>query len=367
MTIKGSIFSILMGKNCILYLENGEIFEGVSFGYSGEVLGEIVFNTSMTGYQEILTDPSYHSQVVLMTYPHIGNYGINKLDNESDTCFARGLIVREDCSYPSNFISEESLDSYLKRNKVVGISGIDTRKLVRVIRGEGAQKCIISQNKKFSELKDKIEKFPVMQGNDLTLKASCKKIYEISGIKNGKTIFVYDFGCKRNILKILNEDFGLNLIIGPCNTNPETIKEMNPDGILLSNGPGDPAAAKYAIDNIKKLLGYKPIFGICLGHQLLSLALGMETFKLKFGHRGGNHPVMDMVTNKVEITSQNHGFAVKRKEINEVLITHINLNDKTVEGIESKKNKCFSVQHHPEASPGPHDSMKYFKKFVEMI
>ena len=356
-----------MDHNCVLYLENGEFFEGQSFGFAGEVLGEIVFNTSMTGYQEILTDPSYHSQIVLMTYPHIGNYGINQLDNESDICFAKGLIVRENCVYPSNFTSEESLDAYLKRNKVVGISGIDTRKLVKIIRGDGSQKCIITQNKDLNELKDKIHKFPTMKGRDLTLRATCETGYSIPSKEGNKTIFVYDFGCKRNILKILNEEFNLNLIVGPSNTSPEKIKEINPDGILLSNGPGDPAAALYAIENIKKLIGYKPIFGICLGHQLLSLALGMKTFKLKFGHRGGNHPVMEVETKKVEITSQNHGFAVKQEDINDISITHINLNDKTVEGIESRKFKCFSVQHHPEASPGPHDSRKYFKKFIEMI
>jgi carbamoyl-phosphate synthase small subunit len=356
-----------MGKDCILYLENGESFRGSSFGFDGEVLGEIVFNTSMTGYQEILTDPSYHSQIVLMTYPQIGNYGTNNIDNESEFCYAKGLIVREYCKYPSNFESKESLDSYLKKNKVAGISGIDTRRLARIIRGDGAQKCIITRENNLSKLKEKIKNFPVMKGNDLTLQATCGDIYNISGSKNEKNVFIYDFGCKQNILKILNEKFNLNLIVGPCDTSPQVIKEINPDGILLSNGPGDPAAACYAINNIKELLGYKPIFGICLGHQLLSLALGMETFKLKFGHRGGNHPVMETETGKVEITSQNHGFAVKNQKIKDVLITHINLNDKTVEGIESQKNKCFSVQHHPEASPGPHDSMKYFEKFVEMI
>jgi len=356
-----------MDNDCILYLENGKVFEGKSFGFSGEALGEIVFNTSMTGYQEILTDPSYHSQIVLMTYPHIGNYGINKLDNESSQCFAKGMIVREDCAYPSNFTSEENLSDYLKRNKVVGISNIDTRQLVRIVRGEGSQKCIISQEKDLQILKEKINRFPVMKGNDLTFQATCKDIYNIVGHKKQKKIFVYDFGCKSNILRILNEEFKLNLIVGPCDTKPEKIIEMNPDGILLSNGPGDPAAALYAISNIKKLIGFKPIFGICLGHQLLSLALGMETFKLKFGHRGGNHPVMELGTKKVEITSQNHGFAVRNVKIKDVSVTHINLNDKTVEGIESIKNKCFSVQHHPEASPGPHDSRKYFEKFVEMI
>ena len=356
-----------MDKNCILYLENGESFEGTSFGFNGEVLGEIVFNTSMTGYQEILTDPSYHSQIVLMTYPHIGNYGINKLDRESDICFAKGLIVRENCFYPSNYASDESLDSYLKKNKVVGISGIDTRKLVRIIRGDGSQKCIISQNKDLKKLKNKVDEYPSMKGRDLTLNATCEKIHKISAASNSKTIFVYDFGCKRNILRILNQEYNLNLVIGPSDTDPEKVKEINPDGILLSNGPGDPAAALYAIENIKKLIGYKPIFGICLGHQLLSLALGMKTFKLKFGHRGGNHPVMELDTKKVEITSQNHGFAVKEEGNEDIQVTHINLNDNTVEGIESKKYKCFSVQHHPEASPGPHDSKKYFKKFIEMI
>ncbi len=366
-TVKGSIFTILMDSNCFLYLENGKFFSGSSFGYSGEVLGEIVFNTSMTGYQEILSDPSYHSQVVLMTYPHIGNYGTNLHDNEASQCYAKGLIVREHCDYPSNFTSTDSLDSFLKKNKVVGISQIDTREITRIIRGDGAQKCIISNNSDISYLKEKLKSFPVMKGNDLTLKATCKEIYKINAKEGSKKVFVYDFGCKLNILRILNEDFNLNLIVGPCDTTPEEIKKINPDGILLSNGPGDPAAAKYAIKNVKKLLGYKPLFGICLGHQILSLALGMKTFKLKFGHRGGNQPVMDTSSRKVEITSQNHGFAVENKPIDDVNITHINLNDQTVEGLESLTKMCFSVQHHPEASPGPHDSKKYFKKFVDMI
>ena len=357
-----------MGRSSILCLENGKVFNGLCFGYDGESIGEIVFNTSMTGYQEILTDPSYHSQIVLMTYPHIGNYGINSHDDESKECFVKGFIVREFCPYPSNFISEMTLEEYLIKNKVVGIFNIDTRELTRIVRKEGAQRCIISSKEKdIDRLKEKIKMSPLMKGSDLTLKATCKEIYKIGNKKNRKNVFVYDFGCKRNILNILNQELDVNLIVGPCDTDVNIIKEFNPDGILLSNGPGDPSAATYAIKNVKTLLGYKPIFGICLGHQILSLALGMETFKLKFGHRGANHPVMNLEDRKVEITSQNHGFAVINSEVDGVKITHINLNDDTVEGVESKVNKCFSVQYHPEGSPGPHDSRKYFKKFVKMI
>ncbi|MEE2975371.1 MAG: glutamine-hydrolyzing carbamoyl-phosphate synthase small subunit [Thermodesulfobacteriota bacterium] len=357
-----------MGKTSKLCLENGRVFNGQHFGYDGESLGEIVFNTSMTGYQEILTDPSYHSQVILMTYPHIGNYGINQKDNESNQCYAKGFIAREFCTYPSNFISEMSLEEYLIKNKVVGISNIDTRELTKIVRNQGAQRCIISSTEKDeAKLMKKIKDSPLMKGTDLTLQATCEEIYTIQNKRNKKNIFVYDYGCKKNILNILSDELKVNLTVGPSTTSVEEVKKIKPDGILLSNGPGDPSAASYAIDNIRNLLGFKPIFGICLGHQLLSLALGMKTFKLKFGHRGGNHPVMNLSDKKVEITSQNHGFAVTNSKIDNVKITHINLNDGTVEGIESKMHKCFSVQYHPEASPGPHDSRKYFKKFVEMI
>ena len=357
-----------MNNKSILYLENGMIFEGESFGYYGEASAEIVFNTSMTGYQEILTDPSYDSQIVLMTYPHIGNYGTNFNDNESSKTSAKGLIARDFCEYPSNHESTKSLNEYLKENKIVGIHMIDTRKLTKIIRNDGSQKCLItSEYENVDDMRKKIFDIADMKGSDLTYNVSCKEIYKLTGKKDKKTIFVYDFGCKKNILKIMNEDFGLNVIVGPCDTDPETVKQINPDGILLSNGPGDPSASKYAINNIKSLLGYKPIFGICLGHQILSLSLGFETFKLKFGHRGANHPVLNHETGKVEITSQNHGFAVLDKKVNNVDVTHINLNDKTVEGIKSEKYNCFSLQYHPEASPGPHDSYKYFDLFFRML
>src|SRR5210317_2200219 len=312
-----------MKKDSILYLESGIFFTGSSFGYDGEVIGEIVFNTSMTGYQEIITDPSYNSQIVLMTYPHIGNYGTNEVDIESNKSSAKGIIAREFCDYPSNFESTAKLSEYLIQNKIVGISNIDTRKLTKIIRNQGSQKCIISnKSKNIDYLKSQVESFPVMEGNDLTYTVTCKEQYSIDVDKKSQLVFVYDFGCKKNILEILSKKL-----------------------------------------NIKSLLGYKPMFGICLGHQLLSLSLGFETFKLRFGHRGANHPVMNLEDGKVEITSQNHGFAVKEKKLNDVQITQINLNDKTVEGIFSKKFNCFSVQYHPEASPGPHDSYKYFEKF----
>ena len=357
-----------MEKDSILYLESGIFFTGSSFGYDGEAIGEIVFNTSMTGYQEIITDPSYNSQIVLMTYPHIGNYGTNEVDIESNKSSAKGIIAREFCDYPSNFESTAKLSEYLIQNKIVGISNIDTRKLTKIIRNQGSQKCIISnKSKNIDYLKSQVESFPVMEGNDLTYNVTCKEQYSINVDKKSKLVFVYDFGCKKNILEILSKKLNINLIVGPCDTSPDEVKKINPDGILLSNGPGDPAAAKYAVKNIKSLLGYKPIFGICLGHQLLALSLGFETFKLRFGHRGANHPVMNLEDGKVEITSQNHGFAVKEKDLNHVQITQINLNDKTVEGIFSKKFNCFSVQYHPEASPGPHDSYKYFEKFAGML
>ena len=357
-----------MKKDSILYLESGISFTGSSFGYDSEAIGEIVFNTSMTGYQEIITDPSYDSQIVLMTYPHIGNYGTNEMDIESNKSSAKGLIAREFCDYPSNFESTAKLSEYLNKNKIVGISNIDTRKLTKIIRNQGSQKCIISnRSNDIDYLKSQLETLPVMEGNDLTYNVTCKEKYRIDVDNKSKLVFVYDFGCKKNILEILSKKLNINLIVGPCDTSPEEVRRINPDGILLSNGPGDPAAAKYAVENIRSLLGYKPIFGICLGHQLLSLSLGFETFKLKFGHRGANHPVMDLEDGKVEITSQNHGFAVKEMEIPDVKITQINLNDRTVEGIYSEKFECFSVQYHPEASPGPHDSYKYFEKFARML
>ena len=359
-------------------LEDGTIFEGTSFGSSGERLGEVVFNTSMTGYQEIMTDPSYKGQIVTMTYPLIGNYGINKEDVESSGPKVEGFVIKERSKITSNWRSEKTLDQYLKENNIIGIEGVDTRSLTLHIRTKGAMKGIISTvdlNPK--SLIKKAKDSPGLIGRDLVKEVTCKKPY------NAKTIYTnfsaishnvkfkvvaMDFGIKYNILRCL-VNAGCDVIVVPANTKAKDILAEKPDGIFLSNGPGDPAAITYAIDEIKKLLGKKPIFGICLGQQLLGLAFGGKTFKLKFGHRGANHPVKDLKTGKIEITSQNHGFCVDINSLNkdEVELTHINLNDNTLEGMAHKKLPVFSVQYHPEASPGPHDSRYLFKRFTDLM
>lgn len=366
----------------ILALADGKFFEGKALGASGEVTGEVVFNTSMTGYQEILTDPSYCGEIVTMTYPQIGNYGINSEDVESCKPFLSGFIVKEACPFPSNFRSEISLDDYLKEKNVVGIEGIDTRALVRHIRTKGAQVGIISTvDCDPQSLIEKARTSPGLLGRDLVKKVSCDAAYDYSeGVwvlgkgytdRSGETlpykVVAYDFGIKRNILRNLVSS-GCNVTVVPATTSAEEVLQMNPDGVFLSNGPGDPEPIKYAQDNIVKLLGKVPVFGICLGHQLLSIALGGKTYKLKFGHRGGNQPVLDYQRQQVEITSQNHGFAVDRDSLNEkVKVTHINLNDNTVEGIQHSEYPAFSVQYHPEASPGPHDAQYLFARFIEMM
>ncbi len=365
-----------------LVLENGTIFTGKSFGKDGETTGEVVFNTSLTGYQEILTDPSYSGQIVTMTYPLIGNYGVNPDDLESVKPQVAGFVVKEYSEYPSNFRSVESLGDWLAKNNIIGIQGIDTRMLTKMIRSVGAMRGIIST----SDLNDdsllsKVKKSPQMAGLDLASRVTTSKTYKwneidktpfaLSANINGEKKFnvvVYDYGVKHNILRRLTS-YGCNLTVVPAQTPANEILEMKPDGIFLSNGPGDPAAVTYAIENIKKLIGKKPIFGICLGHQLLALALGGKTYKLKFGHRGGNHPVKNLKTGVIEITSQNHGFAVDPDSLDSksIEITHLNLNDKTNEGLKHKSLPVFSVQYHPEASPGPHDSDYLFKQFIEMM
>lgn len=361
-------------------LEDGTVFEGVSFGAAGEKAGEIVFNTSMTGYQEIMTDPSYKGQIVTMTYPLIGNYGINKEDIESSGPKVEGFIVKERSRITSNWRSEKSLDEYLKENNIIGIEGVDTRSLTLHIRTRGAMKGIISTidlNPK--SLIKKAKDSPGLIGRDLVKEVSCKKVYKAEEVirKNLqlkayslklKKVVAMDFGMKRNILRCLI-NAGCDVTVVPANTKAKDILSQNPDGIFLSNGPGDPAAITYAIEEIKKLLGKKPIFGICLGQQLLGIAFGGRTFKLKFGHRGANHPVKDLTTGKIEITCQNHGFCVDINSLNkdEIEVTHINLNDNTLEGMAHKKLPVFSVQYHPEASPGPHDSRYLFRRFVEMM
>ncbi|MFQ5901754.1 MAG: glutamine-hydrolyzing carbamoyl-phosphate synthase small subunit [Thermodesulfobacteriota bacterium] len=372
-----------LSQKAVLALADGTIFEGESIGAKGEGIGEVVFNTSMTGYQEIITDPSYKGQIVTMTYPMIGNYGINKEDVESHRPFLEGFVVKELCPYPSNWRSGESLHSFLERWGVVGIQGIDTRALTRHIRDSGAQQAIVStvdSNKKI--LLEKVREAPTLVGRDLVKKVTCNNLYRWQegpwSKEAGYTcqpqdkvsqfrVVVYDFGVKYNILRqLFKED--CDIIVCPATTSAEDILSLNPDGIFLSNGPGDPEGVPYAIKNVTELIGKKPIFGICLGHQILALALGGKSFKLKFGHHGGNHPVMDLSTNKVEITAQNHGFAVDIDSLNgDVELTHINLNDRTVEGLSHKELPVFSVQYHPEASPGPHDSSYLFKRFVEVM
>lgn len=377
-------------KKALLALADGTVFEGFSFGAEGEVSGEVVFNTSLTGYQEILTDPSYKGQIVTMTYPHIGNYGTNRHDVESERPFLAGFIVKETSPVPSNWRSEKTLDVYLKEYGITGIEGIDTRALTRIIRDSGSQMGVISTEELDPLiLAKKAMNLAGIEGIDLVREVTCKSVYKwtekevdicTKGMHSGNgyssvtdrkgegiKVVVYDFGVKRNILRIL-AGMGCDVTVVPANTSSDDVLAFNPDGILLSNGPGDPAAVSYAIGSIRNLIGKKPIFGICLGHQILALAFGGKTFKLRFGHHGGNQPVMDLATKKVEITAQNHNFAVDIDSLGgEMELTHINLNDHTLEGMRHREYPVFSVQYHPEASPGPHDSRYLFSRFLDMI
>ena len=365
----------------ILLLEDGTVFEGNSFGAKGQKCGEVVFNTSMTGYQEILTDPSYKEQIITMTYPLIGNYGTNECDSESRKIFASGFIVKENCSYPSNWRNKNSLSDYLETNNVIGLEGIDTRKLVKHIRTQGAMKGIISSTDlNIDKLKKKLANYPGLVGRDIVKDVTVKKQYSwnkaVIDALNGNEqkpekkykVVAFDFGIKHNILRLLCT-YGCDVKVVPAATSSDEVLSQRPDGVFLSNGPGDPAPVTYAIETVKSLLGKVPIFGICLGHQILSLALGGKTYKLKFGHRGANHPVKNLRTGKIEITSQNHGFCVDMDSLKnkDIELTHLNLNDNTVEGIRCKKLAAFSVQYHPEASPGPHDSSYLFKTFIELM
>ena len=357
----------MQSNSTILLLDDGRKFEGKSLGFPGETIGEICFNTGMTGYQEILTDPSYCSQIVTMTSPHIGNYGINEEDVESNKIQVAGFVIKEESISPSNWRSTDSLNTYLKKNKIVGIQRIDTRALTRHIRDQGAMHGIISSvDTDINSLSNKLKNAPSMNGLDLAKVVSTKEIYKWS--ESGKfKVAAIDYGIKRNILNILKQN-ECEVTVFPAKTTADQILDFDPDGIFLSNGPGDPSAVTYGVEMVKNLLGTKPIFGICLGHQILSLALGAKTFKLKFGHRGINHPVKNLETETVEITSQNHGFAVDLNSLPEnVVSTHINLNDNTSEGIECKELNAFSVQHHPESSPGPHDSRYLFENFLKLM
>ena len=360
-------------RTAVLLLQDGRFFSGKSFGAEGETTGEVCFNTGMSGYQEILTDPSYCRQIVTMTAPHIGNYGVNPEDIESDCIQVAGFVIKEETSVPSNWRSTQSIGEYLKDQKIVGIQGIDTRALTRHIRDNGAMNGIISTiDFDIDSLEKKLDQAPDMTGLDLAKEVTTSKLYLWSSNHSIKQSSKYkvaaiDFGIKHNILRLL-ESHGCDVTVFPANVADNEILDFTPDGVFLSNGPGDPAAVSYGIEAVQKLLGQKPIFGICLGHQILALALGAKTFKLKFGHRGLNHPVKNLESGEVEITSQNHGFAVDLDTLPEnVIPTHVNLNDKTSEGIRCKDIPAFSVQYHPESSPGPHDSRYLFQQFIDLM
>ncbi len=363
----------------LLALADGTVFEGSAFGARGEAGGEVVFNTAMTGYQEILTDPSYAGQLVAMTYPEIGNTGINPEDVESWRPFVEGFIVKEYWESPSNWRSQQSLGAYLEANGIPGIQGIDTRKLVRHLRDNGSQEAVLSSvDLDPQSLVEKARRWPSLLGRDLVKQVTCKEPYDWkettwdlatgygTGAKEGPFVVAYDFGIKRNILRNLAHA-GFRVRVVPADTSPSDVLDLRPDGIFLSNGPGDPDVGPYA-EIVRELIGKKPMFGICLGHQILGLALGGKTYKLKFGHHGGNQPVMDLTTHKVEITSQNHGFAVDVDSLKGAAeLTHVNLNDQTVEGLAHGQLPLFSVQYHPEASPGPHDASYLFERFRNLM
>lgn len=359
-----------LSKKAILVLEDGRTFRGESFGAEGECFGEMVFNTSMSGYQEILTDPSYAGQIVCMTYPLIGNYGVNEEDTESRRPWVEGFAVREASRIASNWRSTETLDSYLKRHKIVGIERIDTRALVRHIRDKGAMRAAISSvDLDEKSLLQKVLSSPEMANRELASAVTIDEIYNFPAQTAEKFhVVAFDFGVKTNSLREFSK-FGCKITVVPAETSAEEVLALKPDGIFLSNGPGDPSSMKTVVEEIKKLTEKNvPMFGICLGHQILGQVFGGKTYKLKFGHRGGNQPIMDLTTRKVEITAHNHGFAVDAKSLPETVeVTHVNLNDNTVAGLRHKTLPIFSVQYHPESAPGPHDSEYLFKRFIELM
>ena len=353
----------------LLALADGTLYEGTSFGWEGESEGELVFNTSMTGYQEILTDPSYHGQIVLMTSPMIGNYGINTEDVESEKPQVAGFIVKEYCDVPSNWRSTSSLGSYLSEHKIVAGEHFPTRNIVRKIREGGACPAVLSSIETNPQiLLERARHIPTMVDQDFATVVTCKKSYLIPAVgKKRFRLAAMDYGIKRNILRELAKR-GCDIQVLPAATSAQEILAAGFDGLILSNGPGDPAAVEIAIEHLKKMMGKIPMLGICLGHQLLALAMGATTFKLKFGHRGGNQPVKDLSSGKILITAQNHGFAVSEKKFPKGMeITQINLNDRTVEGFKHRELPIVSVQYHPEASPGPHDAANIFDQFLGML
>jgi carbamoyl-phosphate synthase small subunit len=389
-------------KPAVLALADGTIFQGRALGFEGETVGEVVFNTAMTGYQEILTDPSYKGQIVLMTSTQIGNYGVTPEDDESHRVWAEGFIVREAANYPSNWRSRQSFEEYLIKHRIVAIQGIDTRALTCHVRDHGSQMGVISHVKfDATALREKAKAAPSLIGRDLVREVTCPDAYEwtersivMDSTPSESSIIphdpaqpplklvIMDFGVKQNILRSL-VDLGCQVRVVPASTTAEEVRRLNPDGIVLSNGPGDPEGVPYAVDTVKQLLGWKPLLGICLGHQILGLSLGLHTHKLTFGHHGANHPVMDLRTRKIEITSQNHNFAVglPHKEdgcttltsqqfdsfVGRMEITHRSVNDGCCEGMAGLESPILSLQYHPEASPGPHDSSYVFRQFLEMM
>lgn len=369
--------------DAVLALEDGRFWRGRAFGARAEVVGEVVFNTSMTGYQEILTDPSYCGQIVTMTYPLIGNYGVNADDAESRRPFVEGFVVREVSAVASNWRADEPVEDYLRRNGIPGICEIDTRSLVRHIRSQGSMRACLSTERTDEEvLVARARKAPLMAGLDLASAVTCREPYVWSDDEaavygspaslhsRGEmryNVIAYDFGLKYNSLRSM-ASLGCTVTVVPAHTSAEDVIALKPDGIWLSNGPGDPEPLTDVVANLRKLMGRYPIFGICLGHQLMGLALGGRTYKLPFGHHGGNHPVKDMTTGRVEITAQNHGFSVDADSLpGDCEVTHVNLNDNTVEGLRHRSLPVYSVQYHPEAGPGPHDAAYLFDRFVEMM
>ncbi|MFM1919683.1 MAG: hypothetical protein RLZZ303_1317 [Candidatus Hydrogenedentota bacterium] len=355
----------------MLALADGTVFEGRGVGAAGESIGELVFNTSMTGYQEILTDPSYAGQIVTMTYVHIGNYGVNEEDLESRQPFVRGFVMRECCFEPSNHRATASLPEYLERNNILAIDGVDTRKITRILRTKGAMNAIISTvDFDPASLVKKAQEAPSMAGSDFVREVTVKEPYTVPAAGEKRyNVVALDFGVKQNILRLLAES-GCEVTVLPATASPDDVLSRHPDGVFLSNGPGDPAALDYIYPTVRAVFDSgKPVFGICLGHQIIAHALGGNTYKLKFGHRGGNQPVRNETRGSVEITSQNHGFAVDPDSLDpaQVELTHTHLNDHTCSGLRHKSKPIFSVQYHPEASPGPHDSRYLFEEFTQLM